>query len=601
MQDILRAWTYINDPCNAGCSDCDSNFCRDYPAWSPIIEWTPNDPFETPPEDIPGYPSPPFYKISTPPPLSRLEPNDVLTDLTSTVFGGMTVIDLAELLLVTGFPRFRVNLEGEGELELHFLKIPNGGLALIQVDGDPLKIEVVDLSSLGVLDVVSLQALLSLLNFPEGLFPETIHEVKIHGTGSHFVDVTFLPNFGGSTVIGYGGGLRKLTLCGFNQEVEEMAFFDLRQNPLDPCEIQKMTTEGGEWVFAWRNDLCDESNSTTYNIQEQNNTILGDAIVNRYDGSDITTIHENLTITNYDGDGSLERTEALCMALNAYVKTYVSQWYQKASLALGLGFVGFILFSVPVIGWFWGAIVLAGAAYFASESLDAVRDDAAVEDVVCCMFDYLKGKAITPGIFSQALDTCPFVEGEHNYRVMEIVRSDLGQERNWLVFLDGLGRSFDLAQAGVSDCPCDDCSITIAFNDEDTGLYTIDAGTRVNGIGNPGYAILGESYTSGSQNGKSARVDVPTNCIVKTVRFDIRFTHGSLNNNVGVTIQAFQGGIIVQEASTTLSLAKNQWHTVTRSLLTDCDYVRVGVAFQNTIPASTDNKYVRLDNVRINP
>jgi len=119
-------------------------------------------------------------------------------------------------------PRFKVEFSGAGEVELHLLKVPQGGLALISLDGDPLQI--VDCQSISVGDINTYIQLLNLIGaaaiagFTGTLVSENIIEVKVPSSGNHRIDVTFVPKISGTFAVGFpeigwGGGLRKVVLC----------------------------------------------------------------------------------------------------------------------------------------------------------------------------------------------------------------------------------------------------------------------------------------------------------------------------------------------------------------------------------------------------
>ena len=106
-------------------------------------------------------------------------------------------------------------------------------------------------------------------------------------------------------------------------------------------------------------------------------------------------------------------------------------------------------------------------------------------------------------------------------------------------------------------------------------------------------------------NSVSVAVQMETECTIYSVRLDIKFGHGSANNNIGVTVKAYTSGDVLinsQPASGVIQRSKNTWHSVDIALIApDAAYIVVSVAFQNTIDPEVDNKYVYLDNVKVNP
>lgn len=214
-----------------------------YPANDPKITYEPNDPYNTP-DLIPegGYIVPPWYTNPSVP-LPGVEANDAMVNLLGLpALAGLPNIDV-EGLLAAGLPRFRINnLEDGQTVAIHFVAIPNGGQALVTIDGGVSYVNVVDLNTN-----------LTALPLPE--FPgEQIEEVTITGEGEHFIDVTFIPVVDDELLlpVQFGGGLRKVTIT---QTVDtacedEGMTFDVRQNDDEPCILEKNEDNAGWTPFA---------------------------------------------------------------------------------------------------------------------------------------------------------------------------------------------------------------------------------------------------------------------------------------------------------------------------------------------------------------
>ena len=227
---------------------------------------------------------------------------------------------------------------------------------------------------------------------------------------------------------------------------------DLRQSETDPCLIEK-THNGVDWFEAWRFDSCGGSNNDTQmtTIENQYADIL-QRLSDLYDGTP-GSINSQCPGDFFDGDGSTARQAALCMALGTFVKSYFEQWRRKAEIVLAGGIVVLWFGAVPVIGWI-AVAVIAGLAFVTQVALDAARDDDAIEDIICCMYDALRGTAINHANFQTSLDSCGFTGGSNSAILRDILAADLPEEKNYLSFLDALGNSYPLAQSGVEDCPC---------------------------------------------------------------------------------------------------------------------------------------------------
>lgn len=218
----------------------------------------PQDPF-TEPEEIPsGYFAPPFWKGSDPPGAAewmlQLEPTDIITDISQwrdlipspigilfpieAVLDWLHILGLAE----SGFPRATFHFSGAGKLQFHVIKIPFGGLAMITVDSAPTSAKFVDLSTIDLSEVLDVTGILTpILGAVTGtLFKTEIFEIEVNEPGNHHATITFLPNMkslsdlvpGLYGLVAWGGGLRKVTLCGENAE----ARFDMSNLTTEICE-----------------------------------------------------------------------------------------------------------------------------------------------------------------------------------------------------------------------------------------------------------------------------------------------------------------------------------------------------------------------------
>lgn len=195
--------------------------------------------------------------------------------------------------------------------------------------------------------------------------------------------------------------------------------------------------------------------SSVYLVNQNIYALYVENLYQRYDGS-TTSVNENCPTTNFDGDGSDERIQALCMGLNSYVKSYVKAWLQNAQIVLGLGTLALFLFAVPILGWV-SVILIGGLAYVTQTYYDALSDEDAIENVICDWFDALQGVAITSSNWSSAMVGLSYDGGTHEFLIWQILCSEVGLEKQWVSFLDALGNAWLIAAAGVQDCPCGTC------------------------------------------------------------------------------------------------------------------------------------------------
>lgn len=232
-------------------ADCDSPVncldCIDYPPTSARIEWSPQDPF-TQPDLVPsGWAVPPLFVVEVGAVIDAVgaQVGDVLTTFDRFAFVDPSSYDRE-------YPHFRVNWNGPAEVEIHLVGVPQGGLAVIQLDGG--QIDIIETSSISVVDFDSLLAgLLSVVGISVNeLFPEIIAEVKSTTAGDHHVDVTFYPTVSLEEFVGWGGGLRKITICGEIgiEECPDDVPTQIRLNPENTCVIQVSYDEGETWEDA---------------------------------------------------------------------------------------------------------------------------------------------------------------------------------------------------------------------------------------------------------------------------------------------------------------------------------------------------------------
>lgn len=221
------------DPCEDGCVDYAPN--------SAFLTYYPNDPFRSPDFIPPGYSMPPWYHNALIHPPGVL-PGDAMVN-------GLAVISAN--LPLSGFPRMHFEFDGTGEVEIELVKVPAGGVALIQTDNGLTDLTIVDLST-SLVDLLSLEGLLDLLGFDvadAGLNETEVVEKDFAAFGHHTIDVYFLPSLGGETVIGFGGGVRRVSFCG--EMAVSMPSVALRFSP--DCNLEVSYDSGETWniVPGW--------------------------------------------------------------------------------------------------------------------------------------------------------------------------------------------------------------------------------------------------------------------------------------------------------------------------------------------------------------
>lgn len=474
--DLMRALGWVDDPCLADCFPCEEK-CIEYPPYAQFIDWLPQNPFTQPELIPPGYTSPPFYIVPDTLPFVGTQKGDVIVSLNSALldpfpnifpppFG--TILEL----LNSGFPRFRVNLPGltrATQVELHMVSFPSAGIAYITQNANPIGAQWVDLN-IDVTDLVP-------FTLEGALASVQIVELEITTPGDHFIDVTFLPYPDDDFPFAYfGGGLRKVVICG--QDARSMAYFRLRQNPEDPCLMEQQLQPNGAWLAAFDYGLCNSTFGELIRLQNQQKAIINRQYTTVYDGTP-GSINPSAPTTSFSDNN--DRETALCMAAVRYVSERMSDaWYQARAQLLLLA----ALYSNPItrtLDKLVGGISILPAGLTAEAVIQAAENGSAIDDAGCGLADALKGDAISEAAFFTGIDS---LSGTGDVgTIYTILKASRGRS-NYLYFLDLLGAAWDLVQAGVDDCPCnDEWCYDIDFTVTDGGFVSLGYGQWVAGTG----------------------------------------------------------------------------------------------------------------------
>lgn len=187
--------------------------CQTYPTYTPIIAYTPMNPFMNPDEVPTGYLVPPFVFVSDEniAEYTDFQVGDVIAPINSFPLDTGWFDDLNENL-----PSFTISVEGEGTININFLNIPQGGLAIVTVDNPPNLIDILAGIITGADNIIDLN--LDILSVPPETAQEHIYPVAVTGMGSHTVYVVFFPILDDSLIpLRFGGGLRSIELCDFGE------------------------------------------------------------------------------------------------------------------------------------------------------------------------------------------------------------------------------------------------------------------------------------------------------------------------------------------------------------------------------------------------
>lgn len=180
--------------------------CTTYMPNHPMLSYSPNDPFQTPNQYAPPYALPAWYTN----PLIAL-PGVLPTDAMVNFLAIPIAITLEELFTV-GFPRVRIPAQGIGEIELELVRVPQGGIAIVTSDAGFGATKVVDLNSVSIVGLPSVEDILDVV-LEDKVNETEILEFHFDTPGAHYVEVQFVPNIGSGVLLGFGGGLRRVSFC----------------------------------------------------------------------------------------------------------------------------------------------------------------------------------------------------------------------------------------------------------------------------------------------------------------------------------------------------------------------------------------------------
>lgn len=383
-----------------GCpEDEDCSKCRDYLPEHPLIKYYPNDPFRTPDYTPPGYELPPWY-TNPGVPLPGVIPTDAMVNL-------LSLAEIPIAALAEGMPRFEMTVTGRGELELEMVKIPQGGYLLLY-STNPERTRLINMQSVSVIDAVSLGALLAILGIPGDydIIESEVVELKFDNPGEHYVLGTFIPAIGGEVLLGFGGGLRRVTLCGLSIPGEDAMYFRFRENPENSRIMQAQWEEGGEWEDILDNTCCEAPQYITQFIDNGVMQISYDNGATWEDAPPGVDPRKAVpTAPPIPGDdGDIKRCTAASSAtqhlknMEEEQATNVDAWaggpLQLVAaflfLLLGLGTLGASFALVPFVVGFMAAVFTAGHAAYVAAFTEEVWEK--VQCAIYCNTDPDGGK-----------------------------------------------------------------------------------------------------------------------------------------------------------------------------------------------------------------
>lgn len=192
--------------------------CQSLPLQSPLVTWLPADPFDEPDKKPPGYLLPPWTVNQFFDPLNGLEPGDVVVQPVQQLLAFPPVIP------ASGVPRLQIHVQGPADVDIEFVQVPLGGVALIQVDGIPKFW--VDLQLFGIADILNPTEWGDVFGFFIDTYigAPTQTEISLDTPGPHVIEIQMFPRLTVGLNLGLGGGIRNIQICSSEEQIDLSSF-----------------------------------------------------------------------------------------------------------------------------------------------------------------------------------------------------------------------------------------------------------------------------------------------------------------------------------------------------------------------------------------
>jgi hypothetical protein len=245
--------------------------CFEYPLSAPFIDYEPQDPFNEPDYIPPPYLMPTFMLND------ELEYPEILGYQATDVFVPFGAVNIDPIDLATmNLPRLILSVKGSGQIELDLLAVAFGGIAVIKVGSMPNIADIVldNVYDTGI-QVIDLEIPTGTIAHAGNVKRGTEINVEAAEGVTTLVYIVFSPKVNDSIIpIAFGGGVRTIQLCGFEQEGQIMGLEDIRFNP-ETCAFEKRID--GVWLVIDGNDSIDECLGGDMATQEEITEAVVDA------------------------------------------------------------------------------------------------------------------------------------------------------------------------------------------------------------------------------------------------------------------------------------------------------------------------------------
>lgn len=239
-QEVFRAVDWSGDGCVI--EQPEESGCYEIGAFHPAVTYWPNNPILEPFEDQADYGAV-VWNTGSAYTLAN-EHDAVINPL------AFLQLNIGQMLSV-GLPSWTLSFEGSGQIDVRFVSQFFGGAAWVFPDGNPLLGDLVSLDYIDLLELASVQALLT---FFEVFFQnddqtsEVIESFNFDTEGPHTLTAWYLPTAGADPPFGgVGGGVRGFKICGdiiLDSTTTEGLVVDIR---LNGSLLEKLVGGEGEW------------------------------------------------------------------------------------------------------------------------------------------------------------------------------------------------------------------------------------------------------------------------------------------------------------------------------------------------------------------
>lgn len=228
--DIDRAYDNISqlqtNLMDGNCTGGNMNYeCLDLPLYSPIVDWLPADPFDSGASLPLGYTLPPWQIVPFDQPLEGLKAGDVIVNLITALTAFPPFIPLS------GVPRLQITVQGPAEIDIEFVRVLQGGIAVVLLDGVPHHWYDCQLYNIG--DLLNVNSWLEVFGFVIDTFtrPQLQDSIKLPLAQEYTIEVQMFPRPALDFSLGYGGGIRAIQVCSAEEQIDLTQFVtDIRTN-----------------------------------------------------------------------------------------------------------------------------------------------------------------------------------------------------------------------------------------------------------------------------------------------------------------------------------------------------------------------------------